>query len=331
MGSLIGVIIVVVVLFLLLVNTLFTVKTQTAVIIQRFGKFVRVAKPGLNAKIPFIDQKVFVVTLRVQQLDMTIETKTKDNIFTKVVVSVQFFVPDNDDSIQKSFYRLSRPEQQLTSYVYDSVRAKVPSMNLDEAFESKQEIADKVKSDLQDEMTGYGYSIRAVLVTDLDPDQAVKIAMNNINISQRNQTAAAYQGEADKITVVKQAEAQAESKRLQGVGIAQQRLAIAEGMRSSVDQLKAAGISEEKVWQVLLANQYFDVMGDLRAQGATTVFLPGGADAVGNISQQLITSLVSANAVEKAKPLAGDAEEIRARKAAMARAPKAGPQRPAAK
>lgn len=328
--GLIVTLIVILVVVVLLASSLFTVRTQTNYLIQRFGKFVRVAHPGLNIKIPLIEQKVGPISLRVQQLDMTIETKTKDNVFTRVVVSVQFFVPENDDAVNRAFYRLSNPTAQITSYVYDSVRAMVPTLTLDEAFERKDDIAQKINVDLSNEMTEFGYQIQRALVVDIDPDQAVKTAMNNVNVSQRNRASAEYQGEADKITVVKQAEAQAESKKLQGEGIANQRKAIAQGMRESVEMLKEVNISEDQVLRVLLATQYFDVINDARAQGATTIFMPGGANGVGEIDRQLLGSLIGAGAAEKATPLdSGTSAQRRSRDAADGRSPRVGPQRPA--
>lgn len=327
--TLIVALVVLLVVVILLGSSLFTVRTQTNYLIQRFGKFVRVAHPGLNIKIPLIDQKVGPVSLRVQQLDMTIETKTQDNIFTRVVVSVQFFVPPSDDAVERAFYRLSNPEAQITSYVYDSVRAMVPTLTLDDAFERKNDIADRINTDLSNEMTEFGYQIQRALVVDIDPDAAVKAAMNNINVSQRNKTAAEYQGDADKITVVKQAEAQAESKKLQGQGIANQRKAIADGMRESVDALKEVGITDDQVVRVLLATQYFDVIGDARAQGATTIFLPGGADGVGQIDKQLLTSLIGAGESGKAQAMhPSSPQRDRARRSSQERAPQAGPQTP---
>lgn len=329
MGLIVALVVIFVVV-LLLASSLFTVRTQTNYLIQRFGKFVRIAHPGLNFKIPLIEQKVGPISLRVQQLDMTIETKTKDNVFTRVVVSVQFFVPENDEAVNRAFYRLSNPTAQITSYVYDSVRAMVPTLTLDEAFERKDDIAQKINVDLSNEMTEFGYQIQRALVVDIDPDQAVKTAMNNVNVSQRNQTAAEYQGNADKITVVKQAEAQAESKKLQGEGIANQRKAIADGMRESVAALAEVGIDDEKVLRVLLATQWFDVIGDARAQGATTIFLPGGADGVGEIDKQLLTSLIGAGSADKAEPMKpGSAPRRRDRDAADGRSPRVGPQVPA--
>jgi regulator of protease activity HflC (stomatin/prohibitin superfamily) len=328
--TLIAILVILLVVVIILGSALFTVRTQTNYLVQRFGKFVRVAHPGLNIKIPLIDQKVGPVSLRVQQLDMTIETKTKDNIFTRVVVSVQFFVPPSDDAVERAYYRLSNPEAQITSYVYDSVRAMVPTLTLDDAFERKNDIADRINTDLSNEMEEFGYKIQRALVVDIDPDASVKAAMNNINVSQRNKTAAEYQGDADKITVVKQAEAQAESKRLQGEGIAAQRKAIAEGLRASVGALKEMDVTDDQVMRVLLATQYFDTISDARAQGATTIFLPGGADGVGQIDKQLLTSLIGAGDAGKAKDLnPGSPQRDRARRSSDARAPQAGPQAPA--
>jgi len=213
--------------------TFFTVKQQTAGVVERFGKFNRVAKPGLNVKIPWIDWVAGRPNLRVQELPVKVETKTEDNTFVHVIVSVQYFV--DPDRVYEAFYKLNNPGQQIESYVFDVVRARVPKLKLDDVFEKKDEIADAVKGELQDEMDSFGYTILKALVTDIDPNAKVKESMNEINAAQRLRVAAEQKGEAEKILVVKAAEAEAESKALQGQGIARQRKAIVEGLRESVE------------------------------------------------------------------------------------------------
>lgn len=305
MGPFIGIIIIIVLAFIVLSNTLFTVQTQTNVIIQRFGKFVKIAKPGLNVKIPFIDVKAGKVSLRLEQLDVEVETKTRDNVFTRLVVSVQYAVPDNVESVRNSFYKLSQPKHQVTAYVFDSVRAKVPNMDLDDVFAKKDDIANEVKSALLDEMGTFGYEIIRALVTDIIPDQRVKDSMNEINAQQRQKAAAEYEGQANRVRIVAKAEAEAESKKLQGEGIANQRKAIIDGLNASVSALQESGIDQTEVLNLILLTQYFDTLSNLGAAGATTILLPGspnGLSTLGDeIRQALITGGVTVDSVNAEK------------------------------
>ena len=214
----------------------FTVQQQQAAIVQRFGKFMRVAHPGLNFKTPIIETVAGRINLRVQQIDVRVETKTEDNVFVLVVVSVQFTVLQ--DKVYEAFYKLSDPHTQMSAFIFDVVRARVPRQKLDDVFEKKDEIADAVKNELSHVMYDFGYGIVKALVTDIEPDRKVKEAMNEINAAQRMRIAATEKGEADRILKVKAAEAEAQSKALQGKGIADQRRAIVEGLRESVDEFQ---------------------------------------------------------------------------------------------
>ncbi len=222
------------IILILILFGFFTVEQQTNAIVERFGKFNRIATPGLSWRIPIVDRIAGRINLRIQQLDVRVETKTKDNVFVQIIASVQYYAaPAN---VYKAFYSLDDTKAQITSFVFDVVRARVPMIILDEVFEKKDEIADAVKSELATVMDDFGYSILKALVTDIDPDASVKEAMNEINASQRLRYAATEKGEADKIIQVKAAEAEAESKALQGKGIADQRKAIIEGLSESVDE-----------------------------------------------------------------------------------------------
>ncbi len=280
----------------------YTVKQQTAVVVQRFGKFARIALPGLNVKIPFIEKIAGRVNLRVQQLDVKIETKTHDNVFVHAVVSVQFFV--QPEKVYAAFYRLDDPARQITSFVFDVVRARVPSMKLDDVFEKKDEIADAVKSELTHVMDEYGYGIVKALVTEIEPDHKVKEAMNEINAAQRMRVAAAEKAEADKILVVKKAEAEAESKALQGKGIADQRRAIVEGLRESVMDFKDSipGTSPQDVLSLVLMTQYFDTLKDIGVSAETnTILIPHTPGHLTDIAAQLRDSVLTANVASKGK------------------------------
>ena len=235
-----------IILFIVLVlfGTLFIVKQQSAAVVERFGKFISVRQSGLQIKIPIVDRVAGRLSLRVQQLDVVVETKTKDDVFVKVKVSVQFKVIK--DKVYDAFYKLDFPQDQITSYVFDVVRAEVPKMILDDVFEKKDDIAIAVKSELNDAMINYGFDIIKTLVTDIDPDAQVKESMNRINASEREKVAAQFEGDAQRILIVERAKAEAESKRLQGQGIADQRREIARGLEDSVKVLNGVDINSQE-------------------------------------------------------------------------------------
>lgn len=277
---------------------IFTVKQQTAGVVQRFGKFVRVANPGLNFKIPWIEWVAGKPNLRVQQLDVKVETKTSDNVFVHVVVSVQYFV--DPEKVFEAFYKLNRPSEQIEAYVFDVVRARVPLIKLDGVFEKKDEVADAVKNELQEEMGEFGYTILKALVTDIDPDAKVKASMNEINAAQRLRAAATEKGEADKILVVKAAEAEADSKALQGEGIAKQRKAIVDGLRESVHDFQEGveGATAADVMNLVLMTQYFDTLKDIGASSETnTILMPHSPGNLGDVMGQIRDTIMTANQV----------------------------------
>lgn len=273
----------------LLFSAIFIVKQQTEAIIERFGKFKRVCSPGLHIKIPVIDRIAKKVERRIQQLDLVVETKTKDNVFVSIPVSVQFQVQDS----AASFYSLSNPNQQITSYVFDRVRSSLSQLNLDEAFSSKDTIAQEIEISLGEQMARYGFKIVNSLVTDINPDQRVRESMNSINAAQREREAAIQLAEADKIKLVKQAEADAESKRLQGEGIALQRRAIVEGLVEQYESLRDAGIGDQ-AQQILLMTQYFDTLAEVaKYSKSQTLMLPSNPNGVTNTMEEIRNSLVA--------------------------------------
>ena len=279
-----------------ILSGLFTVEQQTSAVVERFGKFRRVAGPGLNLKIPFIERVAGRINLRVQQLDVAIETKTLDNVFVHVVVAVQYMVVG--EKIYDAFYRLDRPTVQITAYVFDVVRARVPKMPLDDVFERKDEVAIAVKQELSGEMDTFGYIIVQALVTDIDPDKKVKESMNEINAAKRLREAAQERGEADKILKVKAAEAEAESKALQGRGIADQRRAIIDGLRESVDQFaqSISGTTPESIMQLVLMTQHYDTVKEVGSSSrSNTIFIPYTPGAMSDLSSQMRDALISAN------------------------------------
>ncbi|MEQ8789338.1 MAG: SPFH domain-containing protein [Pirellulaceae bacterium] len=290
----------------LLAFTFFVVEQRTAAIVQRFGKFVREAGPGLNAKIPFIDRVVGRINLRVQQLDVKIETKTEDNVFVQMVVAVQFFVLP--DKVYDAFYKLDDARRQITSYVFDVVRAQVPKIKLDDVFEKKDEIADIVKSELEQVMEGFGYGILKALVTDIDPDPKVKLSMNEINAAQRMRVAATEKGEAERIIKVKSAEGDAQSKALQGRGIADQRQAIVAGLRDSVDEFQRSvpGTTAKDVMNLVLMTQYFDTLKEIGASSRTNaILIPHSPGSLASLSEQIRNAMIEANQTVDASREAG--------------------------
>lgn len=293
--------------------TFFTVEQRTAAIVQRFGKFVREAGPGLNIKIPFIDRVVGRTNLRVQQLDVKIETKTEDNVFVQMVVAVQFYVLP--EKVYDAFYKLDDARRQITSYVFDVVRAQVPKIKLDDVFEKKDDIADIVKSELEQVMEGFGYGILKALVTDIDPDAKVKQSMNEINAAQRMRVAATEKGEAERILKVKAAEGDSQSKALQGKGIAEQRKAIVEGLRDSVDEFRRSvpGTTAKDVMNLVLMTQYFDTLKEIGASSRTnTILIPHSPGNLANLTEQIRNATIEANQVgagSQSAPMEGDGWE----------------------
>ena len=279
-----------------ILGSFFTVQTARAVVVTRFGKFLRVAEAGLNWKVPFIDAVAGTLSLRVTQINLTMETKTKDNVFVTIPISVQNRV--RAEKVFDAFYKLTDPAAQIKSYVEQVILGHVPGMTLDEVFANQSSIAMAVKKEQDADMAGFGYEIVNVLVTDIVPDAKVKSAMNDINAAQREQVAAAARGEAEKILVVKKAEAEAESKALQGQGIANQRKAIVEGLQSSIEQFQKAvvGATAQDVMQLVMVTQYFDTLKSIGESDRTnTLFLTHSPGAVSDVGQQVLQSILAAN------------------------------------
>src|SRR6202046_4860644 len=284
------------VLLILLLSSFFTVRTAEVAVITRFGRFLRVAQPGLNWKRPFFDTVTGTVSLRVNQITLTMETKTKDNVFVTIPISVQNRV--RPEKVYDAYYKLSDPVAQIKSYVEQVILGHVPGMTLDDVFATQSSIAAAVKQELDADMAMFGYEIVNVLVTDIVPDAKVKSAMNDINAAQREQVAANARGEAEKILVVKKAEAEAESKALQGQGIANQRKAIIEGLQVSVEQFQKAvgGTSTSDVMQLVLVTQYFDTIKSIGESDKTnTLFLTHSPGAVKDISDEIMRSMIVAD------------------------------------
>ncbi|MBN9285387.1 MULTISPECIES: SPFH domain-containing protein [Flavobacterium] len=290
--------IIIIVVFLFLAS-FFTVKQQSSAIVERFGKFNSIRHSGLQLKIPVIDRIAGKVNLRIQQLDVIIETKTKDNVFVKMKVSVQFKVIQ--EKVYDAFYKLEYPHDQITSYVFDVVRAEVPKLKLDDVFERKDDIAVAVKRELNEAMTTYGYDIINTLITDIDPDIQVKNAMNRINAADREKTAAEYEAEASRIRIVAKAKAEAESKRLQGQGIADQRREIARGLVESVDVLNKVGINSQEASALIVVTQHYDT---LQAIGSDTnsnlILLPNSPQAGSDMLNNMVASFTASNQVGEA-------------------------------
>ena len=299
-----GIIIYAIIALMLLKGTIYMVKQQTAVVIERLGKFHKVSRPGLQFKIPLIDSIAGNINLRVRELPVEVETKTKDDVFVKIIVSVQFFVVDSIDGIENSFYKLNNPERQIQSYVFDSIRSEVPKMELDSVFAEKDKIAIAVKNELSETMQQFGFDFIKALVTDIDPDSKVKHAMNEINAAKRMKEAAKEEAAAAKIRVIAAAEADAESKRLAGEGIALQRIAIANGLKESVAEVKLAmedHVTSQDVMNMLFMTQHYETVAKLSENNTSTIFMPYSPDNVGDLQMQIQSSLLAVDGMKKKK------------------------------
>ena len=265
---------------LIVISSLYVVKQQSVAIIERFGRYEKISNSGIHMRAPFgIDKIAARVQLRLLQSEIIVETKTQDNVFVTMNVATQYRV--NENNVTDAYYKLMRPEAQIKSYIEDALRSSVPKLTLDELFEKKDEIA-------------YGYIIVKTLITKVEPDAEVKQSMNEINAAQRKRVAAQELAEADKIKIVTAAEAEAEKDRLHGVGIAEQRKAIVDGLADSIKELKGANVdlTEEQIMSILLTNQYLDTLNNFAdKEGNNTIFLPANPDGVENIRTQILSAL----------------------------------------
>ena len=281
-----------------LFDSVFIVKSQTAAIIERLGKYNVTAHEGLNFKIPFLDRIVVRRNLKIVQQDIEVETKTKDNVFVRTKVSVQYQIIR--DKVHDSYYRLSDPIAQIESYIFDVVRSEIPKLSLDDVFVSKDTVALAVKESLEESMDDFGFMIIKTLITDIDPDEKVKQSMNEINAAERLRDAAMAKAEAEKIGIVMQAEAHAESKRLQGMGMANQRKEIAAGLKTSIEDLKQSGINNEEVLTILLITQHYDALEAMSKNAQTnTIMVPYSSSSVTGMRDQISEAILSTVAAAK--------------------------------
>ncbi len=290
------------VIVVFLFGVLFVVKQKTAIVIERLGKFHSIRTAGLNFKIPVLDSKVGLLNLRTRELPVSIETKTHDDVFVLVEVSIQYYIIDNKDQIRKAYYELNNAEQQIRSYVYDNVRSEVPKLILDDVFSKKDEIAKGIKGDLQETIGEFGFHILNALVTDINPDPKVKDSMNEINAAKRLKEAAKEKAEAEKIMAIKKAEAESESKKLQGEGIANQRTAIARGIKDSIEEVKTAlgnEVSGATVMSMLYMTQHYDTMAKLGEKGANTIFVNPNPSSVSDLQEQIMSGMIAADQTKK--------------------------------
>lgn len=294
--------------FVILISAFFIVKQQTAVIIERFGKFHSIRQSGLQMKIPLVDRIAGRLSLKIQQLDVIIETKTLDDVFVRLKVSVQYKVIK--DKVYDAFYKLDYPHDQITSYVFDVVRAEVPKMKLDDVFVKKDDIALAVKAELNDAMRDYGFDIIKTLVTDIDPDAQVKEAMNRINASEREKIAAQFEGDAARILIVEKAKAEAESKRLQGQGIADQRREIARGLEESVEVLNKVGINSQEASALIVVTQHYDTLQSIGQETNTNlILLPNSPQAGSQMLNDMVASFTASNQIGEAMKNSKNKEE----------------------
>lgn len=282
----------VIIILAIVASTLYVVRQQSVAIVERFGRYQKTATSGIHIRLPFgIDKIAARVQLRLLQSEIIVETKTKDNVFVTLNVATQYRV--NEQNVTDAYYKLMKPESQIKSYIEDALRSSVPKLTLDELFEKKDEIALEVQHQVAEEMSTYGYIIVKTLITKVEPDAEVKQSMNEINAAQRKRVAAQELANADKIKIVTAAEVEAEKDRLHGVGIAQQRKAIVDGLAESIQELKEANISlnEEQIMSILLTNQYLDTLNTFAAKGNQTLFLPNTPNGVDDIRTQVLSAL----------------------------------------
>lgn len=278
----------------LLIKAIVITKQKQAKIIERLGKFQSIRRAGFTMIIPFIDRVAYVQDLRINELSVDIETITKDKVSVHITVAVQYYIKDTSESIMNSAYELSNFRQQIRSYVFDEIRAEVPKKLLDEVFENKEDIELAVKKGLSGAIEKYGFIIQNALVVDIDPDPNVKDAMNRINAATRDKIAAAEEGEAAKIRKVKAAEAEAESKRLQGQGIADQRNAIIKGFEESISAFgKNTNIDQKEIMNFVILTQYYDTMREMAKDNPNVIFMPHSPDGQGFTSQMMAAELAA--------------------------------------
>ena len=307
-------IIIIPIIALILFGTFFIVKQQSAAIVERFGKYIDTRQSGLQLKIPIIDRGAGRLSLRIQQLDVVVETKTKDDVFVKIKVSVQFKVIK--DKVYDAFYKLDFPQDQITSYVFDVVRAEVPKMILDDVFEKKDDVAIAVKGELNDAMKNYGFDIIKTLVTDIDPDAQVKESMNRINASEREKVAAQFEGDAQRILIVERAKAEAESKRLQGQGIADQRREIARGLEDSVKVLNNVDINSQEASALIVVTQHYDTLQSVgSASNSNLILMPNSPQAGSEMLNNMVASFTASNQIGEEMKKAAKAKEEEEKKA----------------
>ncbi len=283
-------------LLLIIASGFFIVKQQTIAVVERLGKFTKDYGAGFQFKIPIVDRVVGRVSLRIQQLDVIVETKTLDDVFVHLKISVQFQI--QRDHVYNAYYKLQNPHEQITAFIFDTVRAEVPKMKLDDVFVKKEEIALAIQRELKEAMLHYGYDIVKALVTDIDPDENVKIAMNRINAAEREKTAAQYEGDAQRILIVERAKAEAESKRLQGMGIADQRREIARGLEESVDVLNRVGINSQEASALIIVTQHYDTLQSIGQEtNSNLILLPNSPQAGSNMLNEMVASFTAANQI----------------------------------
>lgn len=284
---------------IILIGAIFIVRQQTAAVIERFGRYQSIRQSGLQFKIPVVDRISGRLSLKIQQLDVIVETKTLDDVFVKLKVSVQYLVIK--EKVYDAFYKLEYPHDQITSFVFDVVRAEVPKMKLDDVFVKKDDIAIAVKRELKEYMFEYGYDIIKTLVTDIDPDAQVKSAMNRINAAEREKIAAQFEGDAQRILIVEKAKAEAESKRLQGQGIADQRREIARGLEESVEVLNKVGINSQEASALIVVTQHYDTLQSIGQEtNSNLILLPNSPQAGSEMLNDMVASFTASNQIGEA-------------------------------
>lgn len=294
----VSVIILIAILIAFFAASVFIVPQQQAYIVERFGKFQSVMFAGIHMRIPFVDRIAMKTNMRVSQLNVKLETKTLDNVFVTVVASTQFRV--NPENVATAYYELRDPAGQLRSYMEDALRSAIPALTLDDAFARKDDVAADVQKTVGNEMSRFGFTVVKTLITAIDPSPQVKHAMDSINAAQREKEATRQRAEAQRIQIETQAAAEAEKTRLQGEGQANYRREIANGIVDQIKSLQAVGMNIGDVNNVVLFNQYLDVMRSLaESDNAKTVVLPASTPGgYQELYEQTTKAMLTANEVQ---------------------------------
>ena len=295
LGSILWILFLLFVVFALTGNIFFVVKQQHAVIIERLGKFNKIVGAGFHAKIPFVDRKAATVSLRTMKNGFDIDVKTEDNVTIGLEVSAQYHVSyelgstPEQSGVYKSYYMLQQPVAQMRDFITDALRSSIPVYTLDEVFAKKDDIAKDVNATVSEQMDAYGFTLVSTLITKIALPHEVEDSMNQINAAQRTKAAAQDLAEADRIRRVTEAKAEAEAMEKAGEGIANQRKAIALGIKDSLETIQETGVGNDEANQLFMFTQWTEMMNEFAKSGkSATVVLPSDYKQASSMFEQML-------------------------------------------